>query len=231
MRYLVPILIAWLFLGALDSSPAQVYRPAPIRDPNFTFQKRVNNWNALRQRNIVMQRRDYSCGAAALATIARYYWQDDVTEDTFLQALLEMLTAEEFKDRVENGLAISDLRRVAVKKGYLSTIGTLEWHKLVETKIPLIIPIKTREYDHFVVYRGSDLDRVYLADPTRGNIRVPIPRFLREWQKNAILVMVKPDAKPRSSAPLLVRNDDLFLGRSNWQVIRTNPRILRAPWR
>ena len=82
-----------------------------------------------------------------------------------------------------------------------------------------------------MVYRGSDLDRVYLADPTRGNIRVPIPRFLREWQKNAILVMVKPEAKPRSSAPLLVRNDDLFLGRSNWQVIRTNPRILRAPWR
>ena len=229
MRYLVPVLIACVLLGAAKSSPAQVHGPAPIRDSDFRFQKRVNNWIALRQRNIVMQQRDYSCGAAALATIARYYWQDDVTEDTFMQALLEMLTAEEVRDRVENGLAISDLRRVAVKKGYFSTIGTLPWNELVKTKVPLIIPIKTREHDHFVVYRGSDLDRVYLADPIRGNIRVPIPRFLGEWQKNAILVMAKPDAQPRGIAPLLVRDGDLFLGRSNWQVIRTNPRNLRAP--
>ncbi len=231
MRYLALVLSTCFLLGAANSSPAQGHRPAPIRGSDFRFQKRVNNWIALGQKNIVMQQRDYSCGAAALATIARYYWQDDVTEETFMQALIKLLTAEELRDRIENGLAISDLRRVAVKKGYLSTIGTLPWNKLVETKIPLIIPIKTREHDHFVVYRGSDLDRVYLADPIRGNIRVPIPRFLREWQKNAILVMVKPDAQPRSIAPLLVRNDDLFLGRSNWQVIRTNPRILRAPWR
>ena len=82
------------------------------------------SWKELRRRNCVMQTRDYSCGAAALATVLRYYWGGRVGEEDILQALFKTLTAEERKDRYKNGLAISDLRRVAVDMGYLSTIGT-----------------------------------------------------------------------------------------------------------
>ncbi len=201
--------------------------PVPVRDPEHRFGKGVRSWTALRDRNIVKQKQDYSCGAATLATVARYYWGDDVSEETFLRGLGKLLTAEEMKDRVANGLAISDLRRVAVKKGYLATIGTLSWSKLVEVRIPLILPIRTRGHNHFVVYRGSDLDRVYLADPIRGNVRVPISQFLCEWQKHAVLVFAKRGEKPRRYAPLLVSEDDLFFGELNWQLIRTQHRNLR----
>ena len=46
-----------------------------------------------------MQTRDYSCGAAALATILRYYWGDRVGEDDVLLVLLKTLSPEETKDR------------------------------------------------------------------------------------------------------------------------------------
>ena len=42
--------------------------------------------------NIVMQKTDYSCGAAALATICKYYWGDNVDEDLFLRSLDGILT-------------------------------------------------------------------------------------------------------------------------------------------
>jgi hypothetical protein len=36
-------------------------------------------------------------------------------------------------------------------------------------------------YYHFAVLRGVAGDRVYLADPERGNLRMSIGRFLDEW--------------------------------------------------
>jgi len=228
MRLPLHSCLPMLLLLVTATVPAQAQSSVPMRDPDHRFQKKAVPWVAFRDRSIVKQKMDYSCGAATLATIGRYYWQDDVTEMTFLRGLDKMLTDEEIEDRAENGLTISDMRRVAVKVGYLASIGKLEWHELVKTKIPLIVPIKTNGHDHFVVYRGSDLDRVYLADPIRGNIRVPLRQFRCEWQKNAILVMVKKGQKPRACTPLSITRGDLFLGQMNWQVVRTHDRSLRT---
>lgn len=228
MRLLCLPCLAMILLLAPDIVSAQGHRSVPVRDPDHHFQRGVTPWTAFRDRSIVKQKLDYSCGAATLATIGRYYWEDDVTEMTFLRGLNKMLTDEEIEDRVKNGLTISDMRRVAVKIGYLASIGKLQWHELVKTKIPLIMPIKTNGHDHFVVYRGSDLDRVYLADPIRGNVRVPIRQFRCEWQKNAVLVMVKRGQKPRTCTPLSITRGDLFLGQMNWQVVRTHDRSLQT---
>ena len=46
---------------------------------------------------------------------------------------------------------------------------------------PVIVFIEPRGYKHFVVLRGTRGDRVYLADPSRGNIRMPAYRFLDSW--------------------------------------------------
>ncbi len=87
-----------------------------------------------------MQTRDYSCGAAALATVLRYYWGDRVGEEDILQALFKTLTPEERQDRFKHGLAISDLRRVAVNMGYLSTIGTISSRSCPKPAPPWLSP-------------------------------------------------------------------------------------------
>jgi len=107
-----------LLLAITSSGQAMAqYHRAPVRDGARTFQKPVQNWRARRNRNILMQQRDYSCGAAVLGTILRYYWNDPVNEDQLIEDVRQMLTVEELDDRVENGLAITDLRRLAVKRG------------------------------------------------------------------------------------------------------------------
>jgi hypothetical protein len=210
---------------------AVVPERAPIRDPSHQFSLEIRNYVQIKNQNIVMQRRDYSCGAATLATIARYYWGDNVTEDDVLRALDEILTPEQVKDRIENGLSMTDLRRAAVKMGYQAIAGKLSFYKLQDAKVPVIVGISPGGHDHFVVYRGTDGAWVYLADPIRGNIRMPIREFTDQWQKNAVLAIHKPGQKVRETSPLSVRWDEVIRGELNWQWIRTqqDPGPTRRP--
>jgi uncharacterized protein len=195
----------------------------PVRNPEHQFQLRVRDYVELKRRNIVMQQRDYSCGAACLATVGKYYWGDDVDENLFLRALDSILSEEEIADRIENGLAMSDLRRAAVDVGYQAVVGKLTFVKLMETRVPVIVGISPGGHDHFVVYRGTDGEWVYVADPIRGNLRMPIPEFTKQWQENAVLVIAKRGEKVRQTSPLSVRPEEMALGELNDHLIRTQP--------
>src|SRR5690606_41610526 len=120
------------------------------------------------------------------------------------RAVLRVRTVEELKERIQNGLSLTDLRRTSVQMGYQATIGRLEFEKLSESRIPLIVGIVVEDFDHFVVFRGTDGVWVYLADPARGNVRVPVHEFTSQWQQNAVLVVVKPDGEPTKMSPLTV---------------------------
>jgi len=204
----------------------------PVRDGDHIFSRKVRNYKQLKRQNIVMQQRDYSCGAAALATVARYYWGDNVDEEFFLTILDHILTVEEAEERVENGLAMTDLRRAAVKAGYKAVVGKVSFEKLTESKVPLVVGITIDEYDHFVVYRGTDGIYVYLADPIRGNLRVRSQEFIKQWQKNAILAIAKPGVKVKEYSRLSITGEELFLGKINDQVIRNAAErpITRPPY-
>ena len=161
------------------SARAEEQRRAPLRDDRHEVEIYIPSWKELRQRNIVMQTRDYSCGAAALATVLRYYWGDSVGEEAIIQTLFKTLTPEEQQDRVKNGLAISDLRKAAVDMGYLSTIGTISLEQLSQARAPVVVALKIKEYHHFVVYRGMCDGRVYLADPSPRQRAADDPRV--QW--------------------------------------------------
>ncbi len=174
-----------------------------------------------------MQERDYSCGAAALATLTRYYWGDNTSEKLFLDEVDKVLTTKaEIKDRLENGLTMTDLKKAAEGAGYDALVGTVRFEQLIESKVPVIVGLTIRvgfdqsEFRHFVVYRGFDGWWVYLADPIRGNIRVTGPEFIQQWQKNAVLIVAKPDTDPRKSSPLTVTRNEIYKGTLNYLEAR-----------
>ena len=218
-RSLVVTLALCGAFGSVSSLDAETNR-APIRDEDHVFQRFSKSWIDLRNQNVVMQQRDYSCGAAALATLIKYHLGDPVTETQLLEETVRMLTLDEMRDRIRNGLSLTDLRRVAVRRGYRATIGRLEFEKLRESKVPLVVGVIVNEFDHFVVYRGTDDRYVYLADPARGNTRTPIPDFLKQWQKNAVLVVVKPGDERRTKSALSVRPEEIFHGETNRYFLR-----------
>jgi len=208
--------VVTLAIGASPSFGQQEMWPrSPIRDPQHITQYRIWTWKELRDRNVSKQDRDYSCGAASLCTLLQYYWGDHVTEQMVLDKLDSMLTPAERKDRIKNGVSLTDLRRVSVKFGYVASIGTVSFEQLSQSKIPVIVGLKVETFDHFAVFRGSDWYWVYLADPARGNIRVPVKDFVEHWQKNAILVVAKKDQDLKENAPLSLRPEESYLGTLN----------------
>lgn len=149
----------------------------------------------LRDKDLVKQRFDYSCGAAALATILRYGFGEKVSEREILVQLFDLLSEEAKKVSRQKGFSLLDLQRVAQARGFRAQGFRLEPQYLGRLGGPVIVFIEPRGYKHFAVLRGVRGDRVYLADPSRGNIRMPAYTFLESWLQDGgkgIIFVVEP---------------------------------------
>lgn len=217
LRCLSLLFILGLFAAPLPAQKLQ-------RDPQRLTAKRTITWRGYRDMHVVKQQRDYSCGAAALATITRYYWRDmSANELDYLRTIEKMLTPEELQDRVQRGLSMTDLRRLAVKKGYVASIGRVELQKLYELKVPVVVAIRVDEFDHFVVLKGIRCGQVHLADPSRGNIRIPVQQFACQWIDKALLVVLEKGKTTSDVACLGIPCRDVRRGWLNQQMARTAP--------
>ncbi|TWU40644.1 C39 family peptidase [Novipirellula artificiosorum] len=218
------LIFVGLLLGclpaALHAQQASIEGRSVVRDRNFTFQKPVESWKERKTRHVVMQQRDYSCGAAALATLIRFYWGHRVNESMVLTVIEGMLTNEQLQERAKEGLTIADVKDAAVKMGYQATVGQVSFAKLAESKVPVIMVVNLGGTNHFVVCRGVFGDCVFLADPIRGNIRISSSYLQKIWIKNAILV-VAPEGETTSTRDQMgVEYREFIEGYLNRQVIR-----------
>lgn len=164
----------------------------------------VRSWKYLRDQNVVIQRYDYSCGSGALATLMRYYFGDHVSEEEILISILNTMTYDEVVDREKYGLSLLDLKRYAEQRGYQAVAVRLNYANLLWLKGPVLIHLEREDYRHFAVLKGVRGDRVYLADPSRGNIRMSVNRFAQEWAGVALILGRKDFGLPG--------NDSLGLG-------------------
>lgn len=173
----------------------------------------VRSMKDLRDANVVKQRLDYSCGAAALATLLRYGFGERVTERALLAQLFGLLSAEEKAVSREKGFSLLDLQRLAQARGFRAQGFRLEPKYLAQLRGPVIVYIEPRGYKHFAVLRGVRGDRVYLADPSRGNVRMPAYAFLKEWLRDGgkgIIFVVEPTTGlPDGGTPLAVSEKGL----------------------
>src|SRR6266446_1671415 len=71
----------------------------------------------LRDGNVVKQGYDYSCGAAALATLLTYGMGDPATEKDLAVAMLETLSKGEESLRRKEGFSLLDMQRVSQMRG------------------------------------------------------------------------------------------------------------------
>jgi len=194
----------------------------PIWDQTRQFSVYVRNAKEIRTAGVILQQRDFSCGAAALATVLNKFWGEKTDETALLIAIATTLSKAELEERIKNGLTLTDLKRVCDRFGYTTVLGKLTVDKLADIKVPLIVGITVNDYDHFVVVRGADDKFVYLADPAVGRMRVPIEEFAQQWQKNAVLVVVKPKTQPPKNPPMALTDEEKSVGISNQYYLRNN---------
>ena len=145
--------------------------------------KSVRSLLELRRDRVVVQEYDISCGAAALATILTYQHGDPVSEREVTRGLIQR---EEYLEtpelvRVRQGFSLLDLKRFVDGRGYQGIgFGHATLANLLDLA-PAIVPVSLAGYDHFIVFRGMNGDRVLLADPAWGNRTMRVERFEAAW--------------------------------------------------
>jgi len=176
VRILLALCLATIAAGSAAQEALVVVNSGTAR-----IEQRVTSLVALRDAGVVKQRFDYSCGSAALATLLTYGLNDPVDEASLLRALLEPMSADELAALQKKGLSLADLQRLAQKRGHKAQGFRLHASQLAKLSRPVIVFIKPGGYEHFAVFKGVRGDRVHLADPSLGNVRMPLYRFLDMW--------------------------------------------------
>ncbi len=158
---------------------------------DLVSRKKVKSVREIKDRNVVKQSLDFSCGPAGLATIIKYYCGGDTSEKEILTELLLNTSIEKVKQR--RGFSLLDLKRYAQKKGYVVTGYKMDMDFLKEIESPVLVPIKFKNYRHFVVIKDAVGGRVFFADPAMGNVTMRTDCFESIWQKGIGLVVAPPD--------------------------------------
>ena len=195
-----PILLWFLVFSVAGSG--QTAKAGPFQMGGITVHKRVKSFKDMKFTHLVRQTRDYSCGAASIATILTYYIGRETSEEEVLSAILsnsDDLKAERIR---EKGLSLLDLKTYGESVGYnVKGYKLPDYHNITKLKIPVIVLIDHRGLSHFVVVKGTIGQDVFIADPARGNIKISLKEFGKIWG-NILLVCTNPNGEEIKSHAL-----------------------------
>lgn len=154
----------------------------------LTQEKQITSWSEMRNKHLTKQEYDYSCGAASLSSILEhYYGLENASEKEILDRVLlskgidiNKKEAIELNDemRQKAHLSFYDMVEYAESRGFKAFGLAVDLPALSALKAPVIIYVKVRNIEHFSVLKGIDSRFVYLADPSFGNIKVSIAKFV-----------------------------------------------------
>jgi len=156
-------------------------------------------------RNIVRQAYDYSCGSAALTTVLNYYLGRTLSERQVMEGLLHYGESERIVQR--RAFSMLDMKRLVTALGYPSGGFRATIEDLADLDHPAIVPIHHAGFKHFVVLRTIRDGRVYLADPSVGNISFTLAQFEEKWDDNVLFIVFPGSDKPLDNLEL--KEEDL----------------------
>ncbi len=150
---------------------------AGLPDGGLLF-KNVESVRERKFSNLVEQKTDFSCGAAALATILRQAYWLDVDEEHVIKG---MLTTSDHQLVQTQGFSMLDMKRYAESIGMRARGYRIPPDKLEAVSIPVVVLMDIRGYKHFVVLQRTQKDWVYIGDPVLGHKRYTRDDFVKGW--------------------------------------------------
>ncbi len=168
---------------------------------------KVQPFSVFKNRGIVKQGLDFSCGAAATATIFNHYLGEPVTEGKVIDVMFRAGDVDRIVAR--QGFSLLDIKRFAEYMGYRAAGYRTDMEGLASLKKPCIVAILLRDYKHFVVFKGIEEGKVFLADPALGNTTVGIREFERMWYGHIVLVIEPRDQTLK--ADLDIKDEDRIM--------------------
>lgn len=177
LRYLSFLLV--LSAGsALAATEPQRPKPFAVLPDGGLAYKAVVSIRERRFSNLVEQKTDFSCGAAAMATILNeaYGWRLDEEE-----VIKGMLVNGDAALIANQGFSMLDMKRYAESLGLRARGYRVSAEQLAAIKIPTIVLLNVRGYKHFVVLQRTTPDSVYIGDPVLGHKKMGVEEFKKGW--------------------------------------------------
>lgn len=152
--------------------------------------KKIRSLKEIRGEDVVRQKWDMSCGAAALSTLLTYEFKDNTPETSIVVWILHRV--DPIRVRARGGFSLLDLKRFAQARGYQAEgYSGMSIEELASKKTAVIVPIRVKGFDHFIVVRRITGGHVIIADPGFGNLTMRVDRFQSLW-KEGIVFIVRP---------------------------------------
>lgn len=127
--------------------------------------KPVQSMRERRFADLVQQKTDFSCGAAALATVLKQAYWLDVDEAHIIEGMLANSDQELVKTQ---GFSMLDMKRYVESIGMRARGYRIAPENLSSVSIPVVVLMDIRGYKHFVVLQRTEKDWVYVGDPVLG---------------------------------------------------------------
>ncbi|HZZ11226.1 MAG TPA: C39 family peptidase [Paraburkholderia sp.] len=201
LRFAVTLTSCMLCVGnvnAQSSVDTSTFAGVPLR-------KTVRSMKDIRYNHIVSQQFDYSCGAAALATLLKFGYGIDIPETELIRRMMVFSTPDVV---VKNGFSMLDMKKFVETIGLRGRGFRVNADALEHLQIPVMVLMNIDGYEHFVIVKHVQDGRVFIADPALGNRIVIQEDFAKTWNGLVFAVLGKPF---REDSPLLQDNESLAL--------------------
>ena len=184
---LLCVLLLWLPMSRLHAGDVAFSGVLPN---GALFSQQVESMQERKFRNLVRQHTDYSCGAAALATILRYAYNLEADEATVIEGMMGVSDPELVHQR---GFSLLDIKRYVESLGMRGRGYRVNEERLRSLRVPGLVLMDVRGFRHFVVLKQVRGDVVDLADPILGNRSIPVEEFLQSWPSRAVFIVIGSD--------------------------------------
>ena len=146
----------------------------------------VWSMHELKVRSVVLQKYDYSCGSAAVATLLTYHYSHPTSEETAFRTMFENGDQEKIQ---REGFSLLDMKRFLEAHEYPADGFQVSLDDVSNAGIPAIVLMVDNGYHHFVVVKGMRGNKVLLGDPAIGLRVVPREQFEASWPSRVAFVI------------------------------------------
>jgi len=213
------VIVLFLLWLALTCAEAAQVRFGDVIPGAGTVTKNVVSMREDRYSHVTQQMTDFSCGAAAVATILKYAYDWPVTESEVIEGMLEVSDPKLVRERGFSLLDIKNYLEMIAMRGRGYRVG---YNDLRKVRVPTIVLLDIHGYRHFVVLKEVTSKKVYIADPALGNRIMTRAEFEKGW--NGIVFAVIGHGYERDTV-LLERKDPPTVQRNMLQAPLTDAEL------
>lgn len=151
-----------------------------------SYQLPLSSIRETKLKSTLIQQFDFSCGSAAVATLLTYQYDYPVSEQAVFEEMFDHGDQQTIR---QQGFSLLDMKNYLSQHGFEADGFEQSLDKLLSARLPAIVLVNDKGYNHFVVVKGLRGGRVLLSDPASGTRAMPRPAFEAIWKARLLFVV------------------------------------------